>query len=239
MVLLELQELDTKRGALNHRLDRLPGVAELAEQTTKRRGVENQIRDLRIAVADLSDEQKRADVDVEQVKTRRDRDQGMVDSGAISDPKALERMLGELESLARRISTLEDVELEVMERLEQTQTDLAAWEADLATIDEQLAQTRADLELQRSEIAAELEGLDAQRVTVAGSMPADLLEHYERIRDKKGGVGAAILRRKECQGCGLMLNAAELAALAKAPRDEVQHCDECGRILVITSESGL
>lgn len=239
MVLLELQELDTKRGALHHRLGRLPGVAELADQVTRRKGVENQIRDLRIGVADLSDEQKRADLDVEQVKTRRDRDQGMVDSGAIADPKALERMLGELESLARRISTLEDVELEVMERLEQAQTDLAAWEAELATIDEQVAQTRAELELQQKEIGAELDGLDAQRAEVAGSMPEELLNHYETIRAKKGGVGAAILQRKECQGCGLMLNAAELAALAKAPRDEVQHCDECGRILVITSESGL
>ncbi len=45
----------------------------------------------------------------------------MIDSGQVKDPKALERMLGELESLHRRISDLEDVELEVMERLEEAQ----------------------------------------------------------------------------------------------------------------------
>ncbi|MEI2671490.1 MAG: hypothetical protein V9G13_10260 [Marmoricola sp.] len=75
----------------------------------------------RVQVTDVTDEQSRADADVEQVKSRQQRDQSMVDSGAISDPKALERMLGELESLAKRISDLEDVELEVMERLEQLQ----------------------------------------------------------------------------------------------------------------------
>ena len=47
------------------------------------------MRDLRVEVDDLTAEQKRADADVEQVKARRERDQGMIDAGSIKDPKAL------------------------------------------------------------------------------------------------------------------------------------------------------
>ncbi len=49
-----------------------------------------------------------------------------MDAGLITNPKDLERMTGELESLERRISTLEDEELEVMERLEAAQGMLSS-----------------------------------------------------------------------------------------------------------------
>lgn len=231
--------MDTKIANLRQRLTKLPAAAAIADLERRRQQVDGQARDLRIGVADLTDEQLRADADVEQVKARRDRDQGMVDSGAISDPKALERMLGELESLARRISTLEDVELEVMERLEQAQTELAQKEAELVELGEQLAAAKVQLDQDQADINSELQSLARQREQQSNSLPSELLSHYEQLRDKKGGVGAAALRRKECLGCGLALNTAELAAIAKAPRDELLHCEDCGRILVITSESGL
>jgi predicted nucleic acid-binding Zn-ribbon protein len=62
---------------------------------------------------------------------------------------------------------------------------------------------------------------------------------YDRLRNSKGGVGAAALRARECGGCRLSLDNAELAVIRKAPSDEVIRCEECQRILVRTSESGL
>ena len=74
-------------------------------------------------VDDLTAEQKKADADVEQVKARRARDRDRMDQGLITNPKDLERMQHELVSLERRITTLEDEELEVMEQLEEAQGD--------------------------------------------------------------------------------------------------------------------
>ena len=62
---------------------------------------------------------------------------------------------------------------------------------------------------------------------------------YAKLRDQKGGVGAAALRRRECTGCRLTLNASDLGVIAKAPDDEVLRCEDCNRILVRTAESGL
>ena len=62
---------------------------------------------------------------------------------------------------------------------------------------------------------------------------------YQRLRESKGGVGAAMLRRKECEGCRITINAADLAVIAGKAEDEVVRCEECDRILVRTSESGL
>jgi predicted nucleic acid-binding Zn-ribbon protein len=205
----------------------------------RRGNLDDAVRDLRIAVDDLTDEQKRADADVEQVKTRRARDQGMIDAGQVKDPKALQRMLGELESLHRRIGDLEDVELEVMERLEEAQGSLKERTAELAEVDAQVAELELALKTKAGDLQAELAGVEAERSTTVTGIPADLLALYEKLRAQKGGVGAAPLRRRECGGCRLTLNASDLSVIAKAPADDVVRCEECNRILVRTSESGL
>jgi predicted nucleic acid-binding Zn-ribbon protein len=69
-------------------------------------------------------------------------------------------------------------------------------------------------------------------------MPEDLMALYERLREQKG-IGAALLRARQCGGCNMTLDASELSRIKAAPADEVIRCEECQRILVRTDESGL
>jgi predicted nucleic acid-binding Zn-ribbon protein len=62
---------------------------------------------------------------------------------------------------------------------------------------------------------------------------------YDKLRETKNGVGAALLRARRCEGCMLDLDNAELATIRAAADDDVIRCDECSRILVRTAESGL
>ena len=196
------------------------------------------MRDAQILVDDLTREQKKADLDVEAVKTRRERDRTRMDQGLITNPKDLERMTHELTSLERRISDLEDAELEVMERLEDAQKELDAATEALAAATEQRAAAVESLEKKTSAINEELASAAAARSTTVLDMPEDLMKLYEHIRTQKG-VGAAELRARQCQGCQLTVNASELSGIAKASSDEVVRCEECSRILVRTGESGL
>ncbi len=237
--LLDVQELDSRVDQLSHRLGTIPESERLRELASRRTTLENAVRDLRIAVDDLTTEQKRADVDVEQVKGRRARDQRMIDAGEVQDPKALQRMLGELESLHRRISDLEDIEIEVMERLETAQTSLAERTRELEALDGEEAEVRAAFDHKAGDLNSELEATKSERAVTVSGMPEDLVTLYEKLRAQKGGVGAAALRRRECGGCRLTLNASDLAIIAKLPTDEVVRCEECNRILIRTGESGL
>ena len=237
--LLDVQELDSRIDTLRHKLTSIPEAEQLLDLAGRRTVLANSVRDLRIQVDDLAREQRRADADVEQVKTRRARDQGMIDAGQVKDPKALERMLGELESLHRRITSLEDTELEVMEQLETAQASLDERSVELSAMEGEEAELRAAFDKSAGELQAELENVTAERKTTVSGMPPDLLALYEKLRAQKGGVGAAALRRRECEGCRLTLNASDLGIIAKAPTDEVLRCEECNRILVRTGESGL
>ena len=65
-------------------------------------------------------------------------------------------------------------------------------------------------------------------------MPADLLALYDRLRASKNGVGVAELRARQCGGCMLSLDNAELADIGAKAEDEVVRCEQCQRILVRT-----
>ena len=90
-----------------------------------------------------------------------------------------------------------------------------------------------------AEIDAQLAAVAAERAPAAAGLPDDLLALYERLRASKGGVGAAALRARQCGGCRLTVDNAELPSIKAAPSDEVIRCEECQRILVRTAESGL
>jgi predicted nucleic acid-binding Zn-ribbon protein len=237
--LLDVQALDARADQLRHQRRSLPEVAEIATLTEARTERVDQMRDQQIAVDDLTAAQKKADADVEQVKTRRTRDRERMDQGLISNPKDLERMQHELDSLDRRISTLEDEELEVMEQLEEAQGALVELQGQVDDIDQQLTVLAEERDRRTEEIDTELEKLAAERGPLVADLPEDLLALYDRLRESKGGVGAAELRARQCGGCRLTLDAAELAQIRSAPEDLVLRCEECQRILVRTAESGL
>ena len=237
--LLDVQDLDSRLDQLRHRLANLPETKELQALSAERSQVDDQARDAKILVDDLTREQKKADADVEQVKARRTRDQDRMDKGLVTNPKDLERMQQELVSLSRRISELEDTELEVMEQLEDAQTEHARLVDRLAVIDARAAELVESRDAGAGDVTRQVEALTAERKVTATGVPADLLTLYEKIRSQKGGVGAAILRARQCTGCSLQLNASDLGVIAKAPLDEVLRCEECDRILVRTSESGV
>ena len=190
-------------------------------------------------VDDLTREQRKADADVEQVKARRVRDQQRLDGGTVTNPKDLERLQHELVSLDRRIGELEDVELDVMERLEDTQGELAKLREELGGLDERVARLTEARDKRVTQVQEEATTVVRDRAAAVAGMPADLLALYDRIREQKGGVGAALLRARRCEGCSLELNSGDLAVIAKQSYDEVVRCEECGRILVRTGESGI
>lgn len=237
--LLDLQGLDTRLDQLDHRRHAMPELAELA---TLERELAH-LRDLRVAaetqLSDLERERSRSEADVEQVRTRVRRDRERMDSGRITNSKELVELSSELESLGRRQSVLEDVELEIMERIETSEGELSTVSGREAEVE----QTRSAVAARRDAALEQIEGeaglTEQARSAVLRDISAPLLALYTKIRESSGGLGAAELKRRRCQGCRLELNNVDLGTFRDAPADEVLRCEECRRILVRTPESGL
>ena len=236
--LLGLQSIDTAIAQLEHRRRSLPELARIAEKQQVRRRQGEQLIAANTVVSDLEGDVAKAEADLVPVRQRLERDQQRVNSGAVTDPKQLNALLDEIQHLRRRISDLEDVELELMERLEEA---TAGRDEIVAARGEGETELRALLAIrdeQFAELDAELAQRAAERAAAASEIPGELIELYDRIR-AKSGTGAAALVRRRCSGCQLEATAADLNRYRIAPPDEVLRCEECNRILVRTAESGL
>jgi predicted nucleic acid-binding Zn-ribbon protein len=176
---------------------------------------------------------------LEPVRERLRRNQARIADGTVADPKALSSMVEEVSHLKKRISDLEDAELEVMEQLEAAAESREKLRTRIAEVDDNLTRTIAERDLRLGELEVEIGGLRAERAEIAPLIPEDLLSLYDKIGANHGGVGAAELRQRRCTGCQLEINAADLRAFSAAAEDEVLRCEECGRILIRTPQSGL
>jgi uncharacterized protein len=236
--LLELADLDADLNRLDHRRRGLPEVAELARLETRASELKDEIVVTETELGDLAREQNRAERDVEQVRTRIDRDGARLDAGQVSAARELANLQSEIESLHRRQGDLEEVVLELMERREglvSRRDELAAEQDGLAT---EMGELTAHRDAVFKEIDEQAGKASEQRGGVTADVPADLFKLYEQIRDSRG-VGAAMLRAGRCEGCHLNLNSADLNEIRAAAPDEVVRCEECRRILIRTPESGL
>jgi predicted nucleic acid-binding Zn-ribbon protein len=236
--LLDVQAHDTRLAQLAHRRRTLPEHAEVERLTQRRRSLADELVAARTTASDLRRELAKAEADVEQVRSRVVRNTARLESGQGS-AKDLQAMQHELGTLAGRQGVLEDAELEVMERLEAAESRLGEVEAQARGVDAELA----EVERRRDEAMA---GIDAEagteqnaRSDAAAGVPGELLALYEKIRDGSGGVGAARLYQRRCEGCRLELTPTDLGRLRSAGQDAVLRCEECGRILVRTPDSGL
>jgi uncharacterized protein len=237
--LLELADIDAELGRIEHRRRGLPEHEEIARLESRDVELRDSIASLTAQNSDLHREQLKAEADVEQVRSRIDRDRQRLDAGQVSSPRELENLQSEVTSLHRRQSDLEEIVLDVMERRETAQTGLDQATAERGGLESELRTVTTARDSALAELGEQAAKATTRRAEVVADVPADLLGLYDKLRVQHGGVGAAVLRQRRCQGCNLALNTVDLNAIRDAPDDEVLRCEECRRILVRTADSGL
>jgi predicted nucleic acid-binding Zn-ribbon protein len=235
-LLLDLQQFDTRLQQLAHRAKSLPQLARITELTAAGDALRRRIADQTGAVEDTEAELKRVESDVTIVEARMARDSDrMQHTASVKDVQALEQ---ELAALAKRRSDLEDIELQVMQRLEDLQAELAGTQSELDANTAVLAEATAERDAELGAIDSERSHAAANRITVAGKVPADLLALYEKQKERYGW-GASHLRGGVSSASGVRLNESDMAVVRSAAPDDVVLCPDSNAILVRTNESGI
>ncbi|MCI0687072.1 MAG: C4-type zinc ribbon domain-containing protein [Sporichthyaceae bacterium] len=237
--LLEVQRIDSRLDQLDYRKQRLPEHEQIQRGTTRMAELRTLLVAAQTEQTDIEREQRKAEADVDAVRARAVRDRERLDRGQVGSPRELESLQHEIETLQRRQSDLEDVVLEIMERSESCAARLAELTAEQDRLGAELAAAESRRDAQTAELDAEAGGLSEQRKSVVAELPTELVTLYERIRAQQGGVGAAPLRQRRCDGCRLEIGATDLQRFRTAPPDAVLRCEECRRILIRVPDSGL
>jgi predicted nucleic acid-binding Zn-ribbon protein len=228
--ILDIQRMDFAVATLRNKLAALSEIGELLA-TTQRMAV---VRDLAVAaetqISDIKRELLRSEADVEQVATRMERDEKRLADGSTS-AKELEKLQHEVQTLSARRSELEEVELEIMLRIDSIKErlqELRAEEVVLVSASEEIQSRKV---ASSAAIESEITSLIEERKAIAATVDGALLELYEKIRSNSG-TGAAAMRDGRCDGCHLAINSVEISRMKTLASDEVVRCEECRCILV-------
>ena len=228
--ILDIQRMDFAVATLRNKLAALPEIAELLGMT-QRLAV---VRDLAIAaetqISDIKRELLRSEADVEQVTTRLERDEKRL-ADVNTSAKELEKLQHEVQTLLARRSELEEVELEVMLRIDSIKERLQELRAEETTLNSTSEEIQNRKVTTSVSIESEIASLIEERRAIAATVDGALLELYEKIRSNSG-TGAAAMREGRCDGCHLAINSVEISRIKTLPSDEVVRCEECRCILV-------
>jgi predicted nucleic acid-binding Zn-ribbon protein len=232
--LLELQGLDAKLKSLSNRrrvLESDPRINDLESALSVANG---ELGAAKMAVHDAEAELKRSEADVEQVASRIQRDEARLNSGT-GLSKDLVALQSDIASLNKRLSNLEDVELEVMERLEGLRERQSTQQQIVDDVRGSFAVIRAELDAALAEIATEAAAVGAQRKDFAAGLEAGMLAIYEKTLARRG-VGAARLFHGTSEGSGMQLSPGDLAEIKAAAADDIVFCPDSGCILVRSAD---
>jgi len=228
--LLVLQQHDTAADQLRHRRATLPERTLVSGLQDERARLQSELSSAAAERDGLVARQERLEGEVAAGEAKRRTLEGRL--AATSVPREAQAMSDETDGIKARQSVLEDELLEIMEAVEPLDSTLAAGRDTLAGLEERLDSARTALAGAEADVDRQLADVLAARADAAGPIPTTLLERYERLRSKLGGVAVATLDGARCTGCNLTLPTLELERVRTAAPGVIVECEQCGRILV-------
>jgi predicted nucleic acid-binding Zn-ribbon protein len=230
-VLYKVQVADTEIARREQALATLDTGAELEREMAALRSELGQLGQAREAA---ENENLDRELEAKTLEEKRDRFQKQLYSGAVTNPRQLADLQNEVAMLAREIGKTDDCLLELMEEMERLRAEIAEREAKAAELEARVAETRGKHEKTSGRLREEIVELKLERKELAGHVSARLLQRYDQIRERSGGLGLVKVMDETCPGCHIGLPSETVKAM-KAGR-EVQQCDHCARILVWGAE---
>ncbi len=237
--LLDLASLDTQLAQLEHRKRTLPEHQQIADLMRTHGTLGEDLVAATTRAGDVEKEMDRLESDLVPARERLVRNRKRVEDGSVGDPKALSGLVEEIDHLSRRISTLEDAELELMQQVEDASTERDQIAERRTEVEQEVRALMRTRDEQGKQLGTEFVERRTERDACTRLLPDELLALYTKIAGRTGGTGAAELRAKRCLGCQLEATLADLRRYAEADPDDVIRCEECDRILVRTEQSGL
>lgn len=226
--LLELSQIDLQIRRNQLATQALVNGTEIETARAELMKLSETLLNERNALDALEVELSRAAQDLSMVEERITKDNQRLEQS--SNQKDIQGIQHELVSLAKRKDTLEDAELELLERVEAQRAQVEG----IASSREAAQKLLASLEEgQAAEIAKLKSGamlLAEDRARAVTNLSEELAAHYEKLKARGAGVGR--FSGISCGACGMTMTGASLDEVRATPMDELAHCAECNGILV-------
>jgi predicted nucleic acid-binding Zn-ribbon protein len=225
-LLLAYQQLvDRERGLredisqLESRIAADPEVTALEETLASMREVQQEVA-LRLGESDRERETHRTRL--------RSREKELM-SGRIRNPTELMQMSDEVKHMKTRFAEEEEVQLRLMEEAEAADDEVRETTKQLEDARRRAASEQPTLKEELASQQTELSSVEAERDDIWSQVPPPAQTAFSRVRVRPV---VAKVNNNSCQVCHVTVTSSGMQMLRKG--DEIVHCENCGRILVLS-----
>ncbi|MFL2916244.1 MAG: zinc ribbon domain-containing protein [Nitrospinia bacterium] len=120
---------------------------------------------------------------------------------AVKTNKEYTAILSEVDAIKKKVESLEDKELEIMEVLEDKQKGLPAIEKKCKEEDAHFQEYKTKKADELDRVTKEMNPLLAKRETVKSQIDTVIFQRYEKVAKSRGGKAVVSLQENICQGC--------------------------------------
>ena len=180
-------------------------------------------------LADAKSANSKADHEVESQRAKIENTQKALYGGSVTNPKELEDLQLESESLKRYLDTLEDRLLEEMVALEEAELKHAQASQKLTELIARKSGENELLAADRLDLLSTIERTETEREVALSNISTDDLKIYEKFRQRFDGIALALLIGGNCGVCGVDLARSKEQDIRSG--NTLVYCDQCGRIL--------
>lgn len=230
--LLSVQDLDTRLRQIDHRLAQLPERAERDAIDAELARVRSEIEAAEAAKHDLVRAQKRIEDEIALIAEKVAAEEAKLYGEGSTDPGHLQDLQAEITGLKRKISALEDDELDLMEQVEPIDATLVALADERAELDRRAEQANVALAEAEGTLGTDRDAAEDERRRLVGEIDETMVARYDKVRASLGGIAVAALEHGSCGACHIKLSAVEYDRVQHLPADAEIECEECGRFLV-------
>ncbi len=229
--LQELQAADDAVRRLEHQLSGLAEQRAVEALEVRERALVAEEDDVTAHRDAVLREQRQVEGEIDALTRRRDEERARLFDGSLTQMREIQAAEAEVASTERRRGEHEDQLLEVMERAEAVEAELAALTAARTDLATELVAARAARDAAAGELTERIAAARAAREPVAARLPAELSARYEAAAARGQGTGVGVLRDEACTACRITFPRSDLNALLTGP--PLASCPNCRRLLVI------
>ena len=225
-LLYQLQKIDTKITANDHRLSEISKhLANDPDLIAAQKFHSSMKIELEVAKDSLNKQENK----IQDRRNKLEQSESSLYGGKIKSPKELQDLQKEIASIKSVVAAMEDEELMLMINVEDKEKQFETAVLKLSLAQSTNDQNNTELHKEYNKIEQENSRLLVERNVLINQIPATILEKYNNLRAKKGGVAVAKVEDQTCSMCGTSLTPAECQS-AKSP-STIFICPSCGRIL--------
>lgn len=223
--LYQLQQIDTE---IREKKQRLGEVLRAQKETAVLLAAKGRLETAVTTLQTWQTQRQTLNQELQSLKSKAKSAEQRLYSGNVKNPKELTDLQSSIESLGRQRAALEDDILEAMIMIEDAETEKAAADEALQTIQAEWEQSQGSLKKEQNELALRVHELMGQRKARLSSVTVDSLAEYEAIGRKAHGVAVVKIKNSLCTGCRLNVTTQKEK---EAREGKKVYCANCGRIL--------